>query len=114
VKGEAAVLSVRAQRCQSHYFYITPCTMCYAFSTYSTYKYNEVHNKRIQSKPGNARLQSYGTCVLMQIAYSLVYKWNGDHSTGRQHEQSTCSRTASLSTSMGVHSYPSTSFLFHL
>jgi len=40
--------------------------MCYVFSTYSTYKYYEVHNKRKQSNPGNTRLQSYGTCVLMQ------------------------------------------------
>jgi len=26
VKGEAAALLVRAQRCQSHYFSTTPCT----------------------------------------------------------------------------------------
>jgi hypothetical protein len=71
-------------------------------------------NKRIQSKSGNATLQSYSTCVHMQIAYSLVYEQNGDHSTGRQHEQLTCSRTSSLSKSVGVHSYPSTSLLFHL
>jgi len=88
--------------------------MCYAFSAYSTYKYYEVHNKRKQSKPGNARLQYYGTCVLMQMAYSLVYERNGNHSTDRQHEQSIYSKMASLSKSVGVRSYPSTSFLFHL
>jgi hypothetical protein len=77
VKGEAAALSVRAQRCQSHYFSITPCIFYFCFlswvyeSKYRNYCYYSQHAGHGLQTPG-VEVNAHKTKYAQPSIYVLI------------------------------------------